>query len=485
MLFTIIAGAFVLGAVILVHEFGHFIVAKASGVFVKTFSIGFGRKLLRRRFGQTEYALSALPFGGYVKFAGESEEDVEGAPPGDIPSKSPDEPAVESAEQPQPGAPIDSLEELPAGEIPDSQIDPETYFRNKRGLIKSAVVVAGPIMNYLLAVLLYIGVYYVQGLQVISETTIGAVQVGSAADSCGLKAGDKVLEVDGKAVSDWGEFIEELLTGWESEKTLKILRGEEVLQVGFRSRAEDGTIRLGFRPHISARVGKVKRDAPAYQAGMRKGALIEAINDTTIASYYDIERIIHANPETPLVIQWSYDGETHVDTLVPEAKKVLKEGTKTEFKIVGQIGVGPHYARKRVGIFNAVQMGATAAYTLTTEILSFLKMLFTGKAGIDSLGGPILVTQMAGDMARWGFNYLLYFLAFFSINLCIFNLLPLLPFDGGHLVLFLYEGITKRRINQRVREVLTQIGFALIILLMAIVVVVDISRCAGSSPGLF
>ena len=115
----------------------------------------------------------------------------------------------------------------------------------------------------------------------------------------------------------------------------------------------------------------------------------------------------------------------------------------------------------------------------------FLGLLFTGKMGVDTLGGPILITQMAGDMALLGFDYLLGFLAFFSINLCIFNLLPLLPFDGGHLALLSYEAVARRPVNRRLREIFAQAGFVLIILLMAFVIMLDISRCSGSSPGLF
>lgn len=190
-------------------------------------------------------------------------------------------------------------------------------------------------------------------------------------------------------------------------------------------------------------------------------------------------------PRFRFFITWAQDNVQHADTIVPEAKKVLKEGTDTEFEIVGQIGVGPTYNRHRVPIHRAVVMGFTSSNTLVVKILGFLKLLVTGKAGIDAVGGPILITQMAGDMARWGFNYLIYFLAFFSINLCIFNLLPMLPFDGGHLTLFFYEGVTRRRVNRRLREILTQAGFVLLILLMAFVVLVDLSRCTGSSPGLF
>jgi regulator of sigma E protease len=138
-----------------------------------------------------------------------------------------------------------------------------------------------------------------------------------------------------------------------------------------------------------------------------------------------------------------------------------------------------------VPIHRAAVMAVKSSTNMVVEIVSFLRLLLTGQAGMDAVGGPILITQMAGDMARWGFNYLLYFLAFFSINLCIFNLLPILPFDGGHLTLFTYEVITKRRVNRRLRELLAQAGFVLLILLMVFVVLVDVSRCSGSSPTVF
>ena len=459
MLITAIAGIFVLGVVILVHEFGHFFVAKISGIFVKTFSIGFGKKILRKRIGDTDYAFSALPFGGYVKFAGEIDAASDDSEP---------------------------LEEEPSGdEIPDSEIPPEKYFKNKSIPIKSAVILAGPLMNYVLAIVIYTLVSYAQGLPVISTTTIGHVKAGSPADSCGLMVGDKILAVNGKQIADWDEMIDTILVNRETPKNFQIVRDADTLAVDFKSKVENNLIQLGFRPLLPAVIGNVKRDAPAYRAGMRAGAVIEAINDTAIVSYYDIEQTIHPRPEIPMTVRWSQDGVTHLDTLIPEAKKVLKEGTKTEMTTVGQIGVGPSYEREPIAFTTAIRLGFRATWRMTTDILSFLKMLFTGKAGIDSLGGPILITQMAGEMARWGFHYLLYFLAFFSINLCIFNLLPLLPFDGGHLSLFLYEGITRRKVNRRVREILTQAGFILVILLMIFVVILDVSRCAGSSPSPF
>ncbi|MEJ2721646.1 MAG: RIP metalloprotease RseP [bacterium] len=458
MLITLFAGAFILSIVIIVHEFGHFIVAKKLGIFVKVFSVGFGRKILKKRFGETVYAISALPFGGYVKFAGESEEG-------------------ESKEAPRGQA---------TDEVDDSEIDPAKYFINKRPLVRSAVVFAGPFFNYLLAVFIYVVMIAAQGLRLPPPTTtIGQITAGAPADSVGLEVNDKILSISGVPVENWEDVVNVIIEKKDSVMTFAIERHGKKMDIDFKPRLVGRRIEIGFEPFIPAAIGQVKRDGPAYEAGMRPGDIITAINDTTVTSFYDLELIVYANAEVPLQFRWLAGGVAHVDTITPVSKKMLKPGSKTEFEIVGQIGVGPTFATEHVSIPRAALMGFESANNMVEEIVSFLKLLFTGKAGIDALGGPILITQMAGDMARWGFNYLIYFLAFFSINLCIFNLLPILPFDGGHLALFAYEGIAKRRVNRRFKELLTQAGFILLILLMVFVVVIDLTRCTGNSPTLF
>lgn len=458
MLITLLAGAFILSIVIIVHEFGHFIVAKKLGIYVKTFSVGFGRKLWKRRVGETLYAVSLLPFGGYVKFAGESE----------------DGKAVKEAPQGR----VDD-------ETADSEIDPSRYFIGKNPYVRGAVVFAGPFANYVLAVVVYVGMFAIQGIQTVSNTVIGDIDAGSTADSVGLRIGDRITTVDGEVVSDWDQLVDGLREDREAIHTLGIERDSETLDIDYRMEVEGDGATLGFYYHLSPTVGQVKRDAPAHQAGIRTGDTIVSINDTLIASYYDVERIIHASPDVPLFIGWMRDGIQFTDTITPAPKRVLKEDSRTEFRIVGQIGIGPQYETRRIPIHKAVVMGVESSTHMVVEILSFLKLLFTGKAGLESVGGPILITQMAGDMARWGFNYLLYFLAFFSVNLCIFNLLPILPFDGGHLALFSYEAIFRRRVNRRFRELLGQVGFVLLIILMVFVVLVDVVRCSGSLPSVF
>ena len=467
MLITLLAVAFVLGVAIIVHEFGHFIVAKKVGVFVKTFSIGFGRKLLKKRVGETVYAVSAIPLGGYVKFAGEQEE----------------------TGQEETGQEETGQEEAPQGdtsdEIPDSEIDPSRYFYNKSRWARAAVVFAGPFANYLLAVVLYIGMLAIDGINIVPTTQIGHVSEGSAADSVGIVVADVIVAVDGVDVNNWSELIDELIEDRGEVKTLKIERGHEVFEIDYKSRLEKDRIVLGFDYFVSNELGLVKRDGPAYLAGIREGAIIELIGDEPVHNFHDIERIIHASADKPLLVRWSHDGKSLSATITPEPKKVPIEGSRTEFKVVGQIGVGPVYDKERLPILRAISLGFRSSNRMVTEILSFMKLLFTGKAGIDSVGGPILIGQMAGDMARWGFDRLIYFLAFLSINLGIFNLLPVLPFDGGHLALFLIEGVTRRPIHPRFRERLAQGGFVLLILLMVAVVSLDLVRCSGSSPGFF
>ena len=457
MLTTIVAGMFVLGVVVLVHEFGHFIVAKKAGVFVKTFSVGFGRKLLRRRLGDTVYALSILPFGGYVKFAGESEFGVVSE-------------ETSGEEEPPPG---------PNDEIPDRDIPPSRYFLRKRGSVRAAVLLAGPFMNYVTAVALYIGVFFVQGVQVVPTRTIGEVAPGGPADSVGIAVFDEIVAIDGEPVRDWSQVQAPFVADAGAERTLHLRRGDEEFDVTYRPRVVEGRVHLGFGPFVSSRIGRVQKAKPAWRAGIRSGDVIEAIDDTLVTTYEEVRRMIHARPGVPVAIRWRHDGVAHADTVVPERKDVLEGEDGSQFTTVGVIGIGPHYERRRESLIASVTDGFSAANGMIATIVVYLKQLFTGRMGVKTLGGPILITQMAGDVANWGFDYLLLFLAFFNINLCIFNLLPLLPFDGGHLALLAVEGVTRRPINRRVREWMTQGGFVLIILLMAFVVMLDLSRCSG------
>lgn len=466
---TLIAAAFVLGVVVLVHEFGHFIVAKVSGIYVKTFSIGFGRKILRRRMGETDYAISILPFGGYVKFAGESElyDDEE-------------EDAEAEANRPR------TIEDLGAGdEVPDHLIPRERYFTTKPPLIRAAVLFAGPFFNYVLAVLIYIGIFLFHGVEVAPTARVGVVDRGGPADSVGLEAGDDIVAIDGSPVKDWYDVEEAFAKDPTAVKQFTVRRDSAELNIDFKAESEAEGIDIGFAPYLSAKIGRVPRGKPAYEAGMRPGAVIEAINDTLVTGYEDVRRMVNASPDKALWVEWRQDGVAHADSITPEPTQVLAPGSTTKFTVVGVIGIAPSYDRVKQSLGQSLAGGFHEANSKIEQIVWYLGKLITRKMGVKTLGGPILIAQMAGDVANWGFDYLMLFLAFFNINLCIFNLLPVLPFDGGHLAIIGIEGIIRRPLNRRLRGWLTQGGFVLIILLMVFVVLLDLSRCAGSTPGPF
>lgn len=459
MLTTIVAGAFVLGVVVLVHEFGHFIVAKLAGVFVKTFSIGFGKKILRFRVGETVYALSLLPFGGYVKFAGETD------------LYDDDELGTEDGEK----------EEGPSGddEVPDSEIPPERYFTRQGKWVRAAVLFAGPLMNYILAVFLYVGVFFVQGVQVVPDTRLGAVIPGSVADSVGLATGDVILSVGGAAVSDWSDMQNALAAAHDTTVAVSFERAGETREVDFRAQVTEGRISLGVAPYIAPVIGRVQKGKPAHQAGIRAGAVIESVNDTAINSFYDVRELVSSHPGEAVYVRWRHDNIAYADSIVPEPNEEPKQGSTTEFVTVGTIGIWAYTERERESFGASLASGFSTANRMVAMIVIYLKALVSGQMGVKSLGGPILITQMAGDVANWGFDYLLLFLAFFNINLCIFNLMPVLPFDGGHLAILGVEGLMRRPLNRRLRGWMNQGGFVLVILLMLFVVFLDLSRCSG------
>ncbi len=449
MILTIAAFLFVLGIVIFVHEFGHFFVAKLNRIYVVTFSFGFGPKLLRKKVGETEYALSALPFGGYVKFAGEMSETEDEA-----------------------RAAKDRARETPNG----LDVPPERMYRNKAPLQRMSVVVAGPVMNFILALLVYIVSLYVEGIYVNPSTAIQEVERDSPAEQAGLRAADTILSIDGERLAYWGQ-IEKILVAKRGESSrYAVLRGADTLSIEVKPRydEESEAWRIGIVSQLPARIGDVKKESPAERAGLRTGATILSINDTTVTKYSELEDRILPRPGRPMKFVWEYGGKTYTSVITPASGEAASEGERLDVVKVGQIGISPYYEKVRISPGEAVVYGSKAFANLFRSIIDFLGKLLSGHATIRAVGGPLRVGVMAGDMIRWGFNYLIYFLAFFSLNLAIFNLLPILPFDGGHFVLGLIELVTRRKLGNRVQTVLTQAGFVILIVLMVFVLSLDI-----------
>ena len=446
MLLTIAAFLFVISIVVFVHELGHFVAAKLNGIYVMTFSFGFGPKLLRKRVGETEYAISAFPLGGYVKFAGEGEGEGEEA-------------------------------ELSEEEQIELELAPGRLYRNKSPLQKIIVILAGPFMNIVLAIFVYVFSLYANGIYVLNPTTvIGQVSEGSAAADAGLEPGDEILAVNGERLADWEDLYE--FASYESEvpSTFTVARGADTLTLKLAPRPDEETGRLLFgigqlRP---PRVGDVQKDSPADKAGVRWGSIILAINDTMITEFTDIQEMVQPRPGVALKFTWEHEGIIHTEMITPGTSQAAVEGERLDVVDVGSIGIGEYYERIDISFPDAVKYGVRAFNGLVAGILDFLWKLVRMKATIRAVGGPLRVGMMAGEMVRWGFNYLISFLAFFSVNLAIFNLLPILPFDGGHFVIYLGELITRRKMNMRAMQVLMRIGFIFFITLVVLILFVDV-----------
>jgi regulator of sigma E protease len=452
---TLLAFGFVLGAVIVIHEGGHFLMAKAVGIYCKTFSVGFGPKLLRRRFGETEYAISAIPFGGYVKFAGEGAmEQIQDTGTGDAPT------------------------DLDADGEP---IPEHRWFSSKNTWQRMAVVVAGPLMNLVLALVVTVGVVAVQGVTVNPVTTIGEVAEESPAAEAGLQVGDRFVSIGGEPVDNWVGALNSIIDTHETTGgpvELEVERDGMPMDLSIVPNLDDeGRFEIGVAALQDTRVGKVKKDGPAWNAGLRRGDVIVSINDEQVETYSRIAEIVNGSIDTPLEMVWLRDGREQSAVITPAAAEVPVDFKTT--RTVGRIYYEQYSESRPVPFGQAVSMGSRATWGMVEQTTVFLKVLFTGGASGDTVSGPIRIAQFSGEMVRWGFDRLLLFMAMFSVNLFLLNLLPVPVLDGGHAMFILYEMVARRKPPERFQLWATQIGFVALLGLMGWVLVMDVMHVVG------
>ncbi len=348
---NILSFIIVLGVLIFFHEFGHFLIARFFGVGVEKFSLGFGPRLIGKKVGITDYRISAIPLGGYVKMVGEE---------------------------------------------PDAEIDPEEIplsFTHKHVAKRMLIVAAGPVFNILLAVIIFFGIF--------------------------LSSGTFVLKPS---------------------------------------------------------VGSVKQGAPAFSAGLEKGDLIIAINESAINSWDEMAEIINGSKGKTIRLAVRRGDSTQNFTIAPEqvtTKNIF--GEDIQRYIIGITASGESYS-KDLSLFQAFSESLLQTYRVTELMVVIIAKLITGDISTDTLGGPIMIAQMAGDSAKAGIGSLISFIALISINLAIINLLPIPVLDGGHLLFFSIEAIKGSPVSIKVREIAQQIGLFLLILLMILVFYNDISR---------
>jgi len=428
LLSSIAAPIFVIGVLVLFHELGHFLVAKWSGIRVETFSIGFGPAIAAVRRGGTVYKISWIPFGGYVKMSGED----------------PDE---------------------------EEQGDEPWRFQNKSVPVRAAVILAGPAANGVLAVLTYSLIFFAYGIDVIGTTTIGQVTAHSPAGEAGMAPGDSILTLGGAPVTNWNEVVGELLDHEGSEISLTVLRQGEVKELSLRF---DLSEPIGMAPRMEAMVGEALSGGPAAEAGLQRGDRIVSINDIAVGSWADLVEQVQSNPGVELHIRFERSGEILETSVVPQAAEETRpDGEK---RTVGRLQIAQYQEKQRVGIFSAIREGVLQTGWVVRNVFDFLKLIFSGRATRDMVGGPVAIISLAGESARQGLDTLLYLLALLSVELGILNLLPIPVLDGGHMVFLGIEALRRRPLSLQQRALLQQIGLLVILLLMATVTVVDVGR---------
>ncbi|MBW1608952.1 MAG: RIP metalloprotease RseP [Deltaproteobacteria bacterium] len=348
---NIFALVIVLGVLIFFHELGHFLVARLLGVGVETFSLGFGPKIISKKIGITDYRISAIPLGGYVKMVGEQ---------------------------------------------PDADLDPADIplsFTHKHVFKRILIVAAGPFFNILLALIIFYGIFQISGMLIL-KPSIGEVNEGTPAYRTGLKKGDLVVSIDGVKISSWEDMAKMITTSKGNTLSISVLRGNSM-------------------------------------------------------------RISDVTPEPKIF------------------KNIFNEDM--ERYVIGVTASGDFFT-KDLNVFQAFSQSFIQTYQITALTIKGVVKLFQGRVSPKTLGGPIMIAQMAGQEAREGAINLIFFIALISINLAILNFLPIPVLDGGHLLFFFVEAVTGRPVSIKIREIAQQAGIFVLILLMIFVFYNDIAR---------
>ena len=462
---TIFAFLLTLGLVVIIHELGHFLFCKLFGVYVKTFSLGIGPKVLRKRIGETEYVLSLFPFGGYVKMAGEG-----------VMEEIQDTGTWEERKYPL-GTEAGNREAAGL----DDHIPPERHFHNRPAWQRMLVFVAGPVFNLVLAFVIYTMLIVANGLQTTPFTTIGEVSADSPAAAADLRVGDRIIAVAGQPVATWKDIENGLVpldlrqTGQVPPVVLQLERAGEIilreLQPVFL--AETGLWSVGLEPWNTT-VGLVQKSGPADDMGLRKGDVLITVGGKRVTSFSGIATVINSNPGREIEIRWLRDGHEMVGTVMPELKEVEPGVEK------GRIFLEPYYGFEKVGIFKACSLGYQRTARTIEVTVDVLGAFVRRKLGLDAVGGPIRIGQAAGEMLRWSFSHLMLFVAFFSVNLFLLNLMPIPVLDGGHVLFLILEVLRGGKpVPERLQAIATQMGLIILLLFMTFVVVLDVWKVTG------
>ena len=441
-------GSFIvaLGILVTVHEYGHFWVARKAGVKVLRFSIGFGKPLLKwYDKHKTEYVIAAIPLGGYVKMLDER-----------------------------------------VDEVPEQER--HLAFNNKPVLSRIAVVAAGPIANFLFAIVV-LALMYMVGVQS-AKPVVGEVQNNSIAAEAGFNRGDHIIALDDEMVHSWQDVTFELMAHLgESSLVAKVqeqngsvaVRTLRLNEWRLDKQDEAPLTSIGitpYRPPLTLQLGYIEEGAAADRAGLLQGDTLIAINDEPLTSWQQFVARVQKSANQSFALTIDRNNQQQTLSVTPQAK------TSPEGIIQGYLGVVPvmekwpngYIETRQYGVVDSIVLGTRKTYDLIALSFDMIGNLLTGQVSVKNLSGPVGIAVSAGNSVSYGLVAFLGFLALISVNLGVFNLLPLPVLDGGHLMYYLIELIRRKPVSEKTQELGFKIGAMLLLTLTFFALFNDVSR---------
>ncbi|MBS3741159.1 MAG: RIP metalloprotease RseP [Candidatus Cloacimonetes bacterium] len=428
---TILAVILLLGILVFVHEFGHFLAAKLSNVKVEKFSFGFGPKLIGFTKGETEYRISLIPLGGYVKMLGENPEE----------------------------------EDIAQAEI-------ERSFLHKKWWQKVFIAFNGPFFNFIFAVLI-LSLTYIIGIKTYDIEPVVGRNIDSESQKWEqLEEKDRIIAVDGVKVDSWIDIVKAWSEQDKEVHKVEVIRDDEKVDLkiaDFHYRNWLDSIRAYVPPVI----GNIYYGLPAYKAGLEEGDIVLQIQDNEIEDWYDLRKVIQENPNEKLKFTIKRDGKILQRIVEPQLNPESKDDT-------GVVGITQKLSVtniERYDIFTSIKFGFLGCTSLVYRYYNGLVELFGNPSQMGkNMGGPIMIAAMTKQQAESGLSSYLSFMAMISIILMIMNLLPIPILDGGQIIFSLIEGIAGKPLNQSVQAFLQRVGLVIIMALMFFAFYNDISR---------
>jgi regulator of sigma E protease len=464
---AILAPVLVFGLVIFVHELGHFLAAKAMGVYAPRFSIGFGPTLWRRRRGETEYVLAALPLGGYVRMASRLDQETaflegggEAGPRRDRSDPSYDPEAM-----------------IPFGPKP---VPENRWFESKPLPARLFILIAGVAMNVLLALVVSIGLAYSYGRPVVPTTVVGDVRATTGGVSLGdLRPGDTIVAINGEPVRTWNDVVREVRRATGDTVVIATRRGESRIPLGPDPDARDRVL-IAVDPFIPPVIDSVVRSSPAARAGLRGRDSVVAVDGIPVRTWPQLVGRISGSPGREVELEVARGSERVRVRVRPESTQV-QDPTTGRTRTVGRIGAAARDVTRRepIGFGEAVVAGWRATWFDARRIVMVVKGLLTREISVRQLGGPIAITQASVSAARGGLEQLFYLIAFLSINVAVLNMLPIPILDGGQILINVIESAKGSPFSLRTREYILRFGLLAIALLFALVMFNDLQAAAG------